>query len=241
MASRASLLLVGRHKLICECLAAELMKLDRFQVAGIYDDLEEPEDLLREEAPDVLLVDLRTPADSELERIRVIARDLPEIKIVVFGLPEVEAELLRCFEAGIRGCIVRDASLEQLTATLDRVLVGETDCSPRIMRLLLARLSDLSAERRYCEQVAVFELSPRELEILTLIADGQSNRQIAESLCLSLFTVKNHVHNILEKLEVKRRHEAVEKAFERGWLRTRRRRRRPVPRLLDPLTAELSS
>ena len=87
---------------------------------------------------------------------------------------------------------------------------------------MFARLAELSRERKRSERVEALELTPREMEILQLIAEGMSNRSIAEQLSLSVFTVKNHVHHILEKLHVQDRREAVEHAYARHWLRPQR-------------------
>ena len=87
---------------------------------------------------------------------------------------------------------------------------------------MFARLAELSRERARSERVEALELTPREMEILQLIAEGLSNRSIAERLSLSVYTVKNHVHHILEKLHVQDRREAVEHAYARHWLRPQR-------------------
>ena len=96
---------------------------------------------------------------------------------------------------------------------------GEAVVPPALTHLLFARLGELGLERRRRERLEFLDLTPRELEILRLIAEGMSNQRIAERLYLSVHTVKNHVHNMLERLGLGSRGEAVQYAKKRGWLR----------------------
>ena len=95
------------------------------------------------------------------------------------------------------------------------MLAGEVYCSPRVTYSMFHRLGEMARERRRHEEAQSLDLTPREMEVLRLISDGLTNRQIAERVCLSVYTVKNHVHNILAKLEVERREMAVEEAYAR--------------------------
>ncbi len=126
---------------------------------------------------------------------------------MALAVSEVESDVLAWAEAGVVGYVPREASLEDLVSTIEAVVRGELRCSPRIAATLFRRVTKLSANRRHTPQG--IHLTPRELEILDLIDHGLSNKQIAGKLGIEVATVKNHVHNILEKLQVNRRGEAA--------------------------------
>jgi DNA-binding NarL/FixJ family response regulator len=113
--------------------------------------------------------------------------------------------VIACAEAGIAAYVAREGSLDDLVATLHSVMRGEARVSPRIAAVLLRRVGDMATGR--AQRVRASPLTERETEIAGLVADGLSNKQIARRLRIRLPTVKNHVHNILEKLEVGRRTE----------------------------------
>lgn len=221
--SRVKLMLVGEHKLFRECLASMLGEVERYSVLQQVDDLGAALLGIRKRPPDVVLVDLGAPTDATLRRMSEVAGSLPGVKLVVLGLPEVEADIVRCLEAGASGYVLKESSLDELTTAIDLAVKGEAACSPHIARSLFSRLAELAQEQRRCERFAALDLTGREVEILELIAESLSNKQIADRLCLSVYTVKNHVHNILEKLQVHRREEAVKKAYRKRWLRERER------------------
>ncbi|MEM7352379.1 MAG: response regulator transcription factor [Acidobacteriota bacterium] len=218
----ARLIVAGTHALFRECLASMLYKIGRFHVIHHTDDWEHARDIVRDSLPDVLLIDLNGPEDAATELVRDTRKHCPDVRIVVLGQCNAETAILRCIEAGAGACVSKESSLEELCRVIRRVLQGEAVYSPQIAYSMFARLAELSRERQRSERVEALELTPREMEILQLIAGGLSNRSIAERLSLSVYTVKNHVHHILDKLHVQDRREAVEHAYARHWLRPQR-------------------
>lgn len=214
--------LVGRHRLFRECLAALLEGGGRVRVWGQVDDLDQVVERINGCAPDLALVDLSRPDDAGYRRLRDLTSYGSGIRVVVLGLSDEEDEFLRCIEAGATGYVLQESSVEDLDTALERVLAGEVFCSPRVTFSMFRRLGELAREQRRREQVEALDLTPREMEVLRLIAEGLTNRQIAGQLCLSVYTVKNHVHNVLEKLDVGNREAAVKVAYRRRWLRDRR-------------------
>lgn len=160
---------------------------------------------LRAQRPDIALVDVT--GASDVDSVRLIHTEVPDVPLVALAVPEVEDLILGCAEAGIAGYVTREGSLADLRATIDSVSRGETLCSPRIAATLLRRLSDLAAQREPIPRAP--RLTARELQIVELIDQGLSNKEIASRLCIGLATVKNHVHNVLDKLQVHRRGEAA--------------------------------
>lgn len=160
---------------------------------------------LRAHRPDVTLLDLTLREDARA--VRVIAATAPGTRIVVLAVPELEPEIVAWVEAGIAGYVTRDSGLDELLTAIRSAAEDELVCSPRAAGALRRRVAAVAAERRTHD--AHGDLTPREREVLSLIARGCSNKEIARALWIEIATVKNHVHNILEKLGVARRGEAV--------------------------------
>ena len=154
-----------------------------------------------EEAPEVILIDasLETYA-SFIDAIRAAA---PSARLIAVGVDE-ETEILACARAGMSGYIHRHASLEELPAVVMSVIKDELVCSPRAAAQLFRGL-----QHERTPAASESPLTFRELEVLALIQHGQSNKEIAGELRISVATVKNHVHNLLEKLQVKGRLQAA--------------------------------
>jgi DNA-binding NarL/FixJ family response regulator len=152
----------------------------------------------------VVLVDLATEG---LTVARALRLEAPEARLVALAIREVETEVIAWAEAGMAGYVSRQASLADLSATIRRAAVGELVCPPKITADLVRRLSDMAAHRPATGGLA--QLTTRELDVVRLIGRGLSNKEIARELSIAVPTVKNHVHNVLEKLQVRRRGEAV--------------------------------
>ena len=157
-------------------------------------------------APDVLLLDASMP--GALALVQSLAEAAPATRVVAFAVDDaLETEVLACAEAGVAGWVGRDASAEDVVEAVLRAARGELLCSARTAALLSQRLAALARERR-ADPAPAAQLTPREAEIGELLCRGVSNKQIALTLGLQLATVKNHVHNILEKLGDRSRAEA---------------------------------
>ena len=147
--------------------------------------------------------------DAALASMRDCARRLRDaaqgIKIVAFALSEADQELIACAEAGVSAFVGRDESSQDLLRAIHQVWRGEFSISPRRASLLLGRIAEL-AQSRACPPD---NLTPREREIVPLIECGLSNKEIARKLSIETATVKNHVHNILEKMELRSRGEVA--------------------------------
>jgi DNA-binding NarL/FixJ family response regulator len=153
--------------------------------------------------PKVLLLDLA--ARDSLTIPRHAQQILPGLLVVAFAVAEMEENVLACAEAGISGYVAQDGSVEDLVAAVLRALRGEVMCSPRIAALLFSRVATLSGG--WPTTSADASLTPREREIAALVACNLPNKEIARRLCLGPATIKNHVHNILQKLDIHRRGE----------------------------------
>ena len=161
--------------------------------------------------PDVILIDKAMP--DSLAAMRRVAVAAPGAKVVSLSVREGEGEgeddrdVLASAEAGAIAYVPREASLEDLVAVIECAVRGEAVCSPRVAGALLRRIAALATDGRSDRVPA--RLTKREREIMGLIDEGLSNKEIAKRLRIEVATVKNHVHNILEKLQVHRRGEAA--------------------------------
>jgi two-component system, NarL family, nitrate/nitrite response regulator NarL len=162
-------------------------------------------------SPDLVLLDVA--AEERVAAIAALVDAIPDVRVVAFAVPETESDIVACAEAGVAACVTREASFDELVATIERVGSGESLCSPQVAAVLLRRVATLAAERSG-EPAA--SLTTREREILDLIDEGLSNKQIAQRLCVEVPTVKNHVHNLLAKLDVHSRYEAAALIRERA-------------------------
>jgi DNA-binding NarL/FixJ family response regulator len=216
------LTIIDSHHLFRECLASALAEEKGFRIVSVTATGNDMLACLPPGGLDVLLLGVNGAWDGVTKLIGEVRECCPEGKALVLGPRDADSRILGCFEAGARGYLFRDQSLRELRASIVEVARGETICPPGVAQLLTSRLAEPGARRRRNRPEAL-HLTARELEILHLISEELSNQQIAERLRLSVHTVKNHIHKILETLGVENRRQAVGYAVEKGWLADRRR------------------
>ncbi|HBG95492.1 MAG TPA: hypothetical protein DDY14_09265 [Chromatiaceae bacterium] len=150
--------------------------------------------------------------------IKYLRNSSQHSRVMVCGLRNCGAEILAVIEAGAAACETIDGSLEDLLANVQALCDGETICSPRVARILFPEVAANAGAKLCSEERQISRLTRRERQIISLIELGLSNKQIANELSIGLQTAKNHVHNILEKLQLRRRAEAARYARENGLL-----------------------
>lgn len=165
--------------------------------------------------PPVLILDMAV-ADA-VRGVRVISESLPRTAVVAFAVPDHDDDIVALAEAGVAGYITRDESIAGMLEAIHAVTRGEAACSPRTAAALLRHVGAMASPHATGDDAA--PLTAREREIVALIDEGLSNKQIASRLCIQLSTVKNHVHHVLEKMDVARRGEAAARL--RGMGRSR--------------------
>jgi DNA-binding NarL/FixJ family response regulator len=154
---------------------------------------------------DVVLLNMATTGSIAL--LHAVVGVAPQVPVVALAVADSDHEVIACAEAGVAGYLQREDSFNDLLAVIQSVARGETLCSPRVAATLLRRVATLAAEHRPPPDAA--NLTARERDVVELIDLGMSNKEIARRLCIEVRTVKNHVHNILQKLQVSRRGEAA--------------------------------
>jgi DNA-binding NarL/FixJ family response regulator len=152
----------------------------------------------------------------DLWDVRAIAAEWPDIALIAIGLKEQRQEVIDCGRAGYAGYVSRDASIDSLCKMLREIVAGRLVCPPEISSSLLRALFRTDPHNEEIEKDP--ELTRRESEVLELLGGGFSNKEIANQLCLSVATVKHHVHHVLEKLHLERRAQAMRRVREAPWL-----------------------
>jgi DNA-binding NarL/FixJ family response regulator len=203
--------IVSGLRLLREGLADALTRSPGICAVAAVADADRARAAIVEHAPSIVLIDVEMRESLELV---CSIRDTPNApRIVVFAVSDLKDALFRYIEAGIDGYVPRDGSIADVVATVESVGRGETIVSPQLAASLFQRLAE-HRRRRETGSVAsgAPELTQREREILTLLEQGMTNKEIARSLGIELATVKNHVHHVLEKLKVSRRGQAAARA-----------------------------
>lgn len=199
------LLIVADVRLYREGLYESLSRRPQFSVVGAASNVDEALRLTVDAAPDIVIVDMATR--QSLSVVRTIRHHFPKAPVVGFGVDEVEGEVLACAEAGLAGYVPCDASLDDLVRQIETVHRGELLCTPRMAATLFRRLE--SRDRGDGQPPQAVTLTAREREVLRLVEGGLSNKEIAVRLNIEVSTVKHHVHNVLDKLQVTSRTQAA--------------------------------
>ena len=209
-----NILIVDDHTVVRDGLAVMLGRREEFAVVGEAKNGLEAVEKAHELQPDVILMDLRMPELDGVEAMRRIRAEDSVIKFLVLTTFDTDEYIFDAIEAGAKGYLLKDASREELFEAVRAVHRGESLIQPGVAARVLDRFAQLSHQG-----AAPDALSEREAGVLRLMAQGAANKEIAASLSISESTVKTHVTNIFQKLEVTNRTEAVTKAMARGIIK----------------------
>lgn len=209
------LLIIDDHEMVREGLKAMLATEPDFSIVGDAANAEEAFALIERERPDIILLDVRLPGTSGIEICRVVTERYPETAVIFLTTFTDESLVEQCIKAGARGFIVKDIERFDLKRSIRAVARGEAAIDSKAAVAVLAQLR--RAPQNKSEPVQE-PLSSQQIVILRLVAQGLSSREIATRLYLSENTVKGYVQEILHRLGVKNRTEAVMVAVKQGWL-----------------------
>jgi DNA-binding NarL/FixJ family response regulator len=204
-------LVVHQTKLIANIIASVLSEEPDFHVVGRTSSIDEALALLERTNCNMVLVSARLPQNGALELTEAVSQKAPEIVVLVFGLPESESLILQYVMAGASGYVLQDVSAGRLFENIRAAHQDKALISPTVAAALMTQIAELAkvSARNNLDPLAVQELTPREQEVLELIGEGLTNQEIGEQLFIEVGTVKNHVHNLLKKLDVGSRDEAA--------------------------------
>ena len=208
------MLLVDDHDLFRSGLRS-LLEEQGLQVVGEADNGGEALRLVGELAPDVVVMDLKMPGLTGVETTRQVTSIAPRTRVVVLTISVDDDDVMDAVVAGACGYLLKDSSIDTLIAGIRAAASGESLISPQIATKVLQQLRAQTADTTAAKTIRT-ELSERELEVLRLIANGKDNAEIARELFISPKTVKNHISNILMKLQIENRIQAAVYAVRSG-------------------------
>ncbi|MEL6461305.1 MAG: response regulator transcription factor [Cyanobacteria bacterium J06636_27] len=200
------ILVAEDHEIVRDGICAIVNQQPGITVVGEAEDGEQAVQLYREQQPDVVLMDLRMPKMEGVEAIAKIKSEFSQAKIVILTTYDTDEDIYRGLQAGAKGYLLKDTSSEELATAIRTVYQGKKYV-PQHLAIKLA------------ERITSSELTNREMEVLNLLTKGKNNQEIGSILNITEGTVKFHVNNILNKLDVSDRTQAVITAFKRGLAR----------------------
>ena len=206
---RLRVMVVDDHALFRRGLEMVLSAEDDLMLVGEASDGEEAVEKAQELMPDVVLMDVRMPKRSGIEAAGHIRELLPHCKILMLTISDEESDLYDAIKAGAAGYLLKEIPIEEVADAIRSVWAGQSRISPSMASKLLTEFAAISKEADERPQMPAPKLTDREMEVLRLMAEGMNNKDIAKELYISENTVKNHVRNILDKLHMRSRMEAV--------------------------------
>ena len=210
-----SILLIEDNRLFRMGLSALLKKHEGLRLLASAEQPDRVPQLGRWQRPDVILLDLGLGDRGSLQSVRGIRGTYPEARLIVMGLIPIESEILGLVKEGVSGFVLKDASISDFVASIRAVAAGQKVFPPSLTESLLSQIVE-DAARKGVVDIADVKMTVREREIVDLVADGLSNKEIGEKLNIATDTVKSHVHNILEKLSLRSRVEVAVRARARA-------------------------
>jgi two-component system NarL family response regulator len=215
---RIKVLIADDHRVVREGLCAILKTKEDLEVVGEAQDGQEAVEKARGLLPDVILMDVSMPRMSGVEATRIIKREFPHIGIVALTMYEEQQYIFDLVRAGATGYLLKDTDSSQIVAAIRAIYRGESLIHPSVATKILAEFSLLAQGKSKKPSWEEHDLTEREITVLRLVADGKTNKEIANSLDLSEKTVKNHVRNIFHKLQVYDRTQAAILGIRKGLI-----------------------
>lgn len=215
---RIKVLIADDHRVVREGLAAILKTKENIVVVGEAQDGQEAVEKASSLMPDVILMDVSMPRMSGVEATRQIKRTFPHVGIIALTMYDEQQYIFDLVRAGATGYLLKDTDSAQIVAAIRAVYRGESLIHPSVASKILAEFSLLAQKKGKKPSWVEHDLSEREITVLKLVAEGKTNKEIANALDLSEKTVKNHVRNIFHKLQVYDRTQAAILAIRKGLI-----------------------
>jgi len=212
-------LLADDHQLFREGLASILNAQPDFKVVGEASDGLEVLVKARKLTPDLILMDVGMPGCDGVEATQRVKQELADVVIVMLTVRDEDEKLFEAIKSGAQGYLLKSIRSRELLSMLRGAVRGEAAITPTLGGRMLEEFRRLSQQARKLPKEDVPSLTRREQEVLSLVAQGASDQEIAQALTISLHTVKSHMRNILSKLQLSQRHEAALYALREGLIR----------------------
>jgi DNA-binding NarL/FixJ family response regulator len=175
---------------------------------------------IKELKPNVILLDLGLRSQNSLHVVEIVKKDFPDAKIIVMDLAPVQADILQYVKAGANGFILKDASLNDFLITIRTVADGSTVLPPLLVDSLFSQIVDHAVREGKTKLKEAVRMTAREREVIVLLGEGLTNKEIAQKIHVSTYTIKSHIHNIMEKLALHTRLEIANYSYTGETLKT---------------------
>ena len=215
---KIKVLIADDHGVVREGLMAMLQANDIVDVVGEAKHGMEAVEQTKKLLPDVILMDLRMPCMDGVEATRLIKREFPHIGIIALTMNEEQQHVFDLVRAGATGYLLKDSDSLQIVDAIRAIARGDSLIHPSVAGKILAEFSLLAADKAQTRSLVDHDLTEREITVLRLVASGQTNKEVANSLELSEKTIKNHLGNIFHKLHVYDRTQAAVWAVRKGFV-----------------------
>jgi len=209
MSKTISLVLIDDNRLLREGLAGLIRKQPDFKILAASGDIEEALRKVREAKPRVVLLDFSLESHDSLRVTTTVREEVPEARVIVMGLLPIQEDVAAFVRAGASGFIMKDASLDDFLRTIRAVADGGDVLPPQLTGSLFGQITRQVMSRGRAPVLEGVRLTEREREVIDLLGEGLSNKEIAARLHVAIHTVKSHVHNVLEKLALHTRLEVA--------------------------------
>ena len=217
--------LIDDHKLFREGVKRILSFEPAFDVVAEADDGRDAKEIVEKYRPDIILMDINMPEINGIEATKQLLEDNPDLKVIILSIHDDENYVTHALQSGAQGYLLKEMDTDSLMEAIKVVYDGGSYLHPKVTHNLVQEYRRLVKNSQTENSVAEIEyrkplhlLTKRECQVLQLLSEGQSNRKIAETLVISEKTVKNHVSNILQKMNVNDRTQAVVTAIRNGWV-----------------------
>ena len=206
MAKKIKLIIIEDNRLLREGINAMLKKETDMTVVALFSDGDFVVDKVDELKADIVLLDIGLPNHDSLELVQALKKDHQRVQVIAMDLVPIQEDVMQFVEAGVSGFILKDATVPEFTKTIRAVATGEKVLPANMMGSLFSQIVDYGVKELGPTKLSQsVRMTSREREIVSLIAEGLANKEIANKLNISIYTVKSHVHNILEKMALNTR------------------------------------
>lgn len=222
------IVLIDDHKLFREGVKRILSFEPAFDVVAEADDGRDAKEIVEKYNPDIVLMDINMPETNGIEATKELLQNNPDLKVIILSIHDDENYVTHALQSGAQGYLLKEMDTDSLMEAIKVVHDGGSYLHPKVTHNLVQEYRRLAKNSQTRNSIADIEyrkplhlLTKRECQVLQLLSEGQSNRKIAETLVISEKTVKNHVSNILQKMNVNDRTQAVVVAIKNGWVEVR--------------------
>ncbi|MBP9191634.1 MAG: response regulator transcription factor [Ignavibacteria bacterium] len=218
--AKIRLLLIEDNKILRNGMAALLKPHLDIKIISTSGNKESTILQIHKLKPNVILIDLGLRSRNSLHMVEVVKKEFPDSKLIVMDLVPVQADILQFIKAGASGFILKDASLADFLSTIRSVSIGEKVLPENMTESLFSQIIEFAIKKGNIKVKEAVRMTKREKEVIELISDAMTNKEIATKLKISAFTVKSHVHNILEKLALHSRLEVANFSASEGSIKS---------------------